>query len=188
MGKEQVDEKHEIKFFEIIYKLIEFVSALCLCGQVIIISIAVIGRYIFSYTPTWSEEIARVLMVWMSFLTASMAIKDNSHVRISVFDKFFGARVVITDRLHGMVFCAITKTPCIVTKSLDHKVTGTYEWIKDLNYIKLVDNLNFDEVEKLITELSSIKEYSYIDFDSMYFNKLREKIENNGGVQCEHEK
>ncbi len=54
MGKEQVDEKHEIKFFEIIYKLIEFVSALCLCGQVIIISIAVIGRYIFSYTPTWS--------------------------------------------------------------------------------------------------------------------------------------
>ena len=43
MGKEQVDEKHEIKFFEIIYKLIEFVSALCLCGQVIIISIAVIG-------------------------------------------------------------------------------------------------------------------------------------------------
>lgn len=88
MGKEQVDEKHEIKFFEIIYKLIEFVSALCLCGQVIIISIAVIGRYIFSYTPTWSEEIARVLMVWMSFLTASMAIKDNTHVRISVFDKF----------------------------------------------------------------------------------------------------
>ena len=87
MGKEQVDEKHEIKFFEIIYKLIEFVSALCLCGQVIIISIAVIGRYIFSYTP-------RVLMVWMSFLTASMAIKDNSHVRISVFDKFFGEKAL----------------------------------------------------------------------------------------------
>ena len=94
MGKEQVDEKHEIKFFEIIYKLIEFVSALCLCGQVFIISIAVIGRYIFSYTPTWSEEIARVLMVWMSFLTASMAIKDNSHVRISVFDKFFGEKAL----------------------------------------------------------------------------------------------
>ena len=54
-----------------------------------IISIAVIGRYVFTYTPTWSEEIARVLMVWMSFLTASMAIKDDTHVRISVFDRFF---------------------------------------------------------------------------------------------------
>ena len=86
MGKEQVDEKHEIKFFEIIYKLIEFVSALCLCGQVIIISIAVIGRYIFSYTPTWSEEIARVLMVWMSFLTAILSSKYNSDVIIYLFD------------------------------------------------------------------------------------------------------
>ena len=78
MGKEQVDEKHEIKFFEIIYKLIEFVSALCLCGQVIIISIAVIGRNIFSYTPTWSEEIARVLMVWMS-LIAMLAVRKDIH-------------------------------------------------------------------------------------------------------------
>ena len=33
-------------------------------------------------------------MVWMSFLTASMAIKDNSHVRISVFDKFFGEKAL----------------------------------------------------------------------------------------------
>ena len=94
MGKEQTDEKHEIKFFKGIYKLIEFVSALCLCGQVIIISIAVIGRYVFSYTPTWSVEIARVLMVWMSFLTASMAIKDDTHVRISVFDRFFGEKAL----------------------------------------------------------------------------------------------
>lgn len=92
MGKEQTDEKHEIKFFEGIYKIVEFASALCLCGQVVIISIAVIGRYVFSYTPTWSEEIARVLMVWMSFLTASMAIKDDTHVRISVFDRFFGEK------------------------------------------------------------------------------------------------
>ena len=33
-------------------------------------------------------------MVWMSFLTASMAIKDNTHVRISVFDKFFGEKAL----------------------------------------------------------------------------------------------
>ena len=43
MGKEQVDEKHEIKFFEIIYKLIEFVSALCLCGQGFMIPLASSG-------------------------------------------------------------------------------------------------------------------------------------------------
>lgn len=119
------------------------------------------------------------LLIYDTVIDRKVTKEKREEELNNMFDKFFGARVVITDRLHGMVFCAITKTPCIVTKSLDHKVTGTYEWIKDLNYIKLVDNLNFDEVEKLITELSSIKEYSDIDFDSMYFNKLREKIENN---------
>ncbi|MFB8735822.1 polysaccharide pyruvyl transferase family protein [Bacillus sp. SL00103] len=32
------------------------------------------------------------------------------------------AQVVVTDRLHGMIFCAITKTPCVVLRSFDHKV------------------------------------------------------------------
>ena len=93
-----------------------------------------------------------------------------------MFDKFMDSKVVITDRLHGMVFAAITKTPCIVTKSLDHKVTGTYEWIKELNYIKLVDNLEFDNIRPLIDELINLKEYTTIDLNSEYFSKLRNKI------------
>jgi pyruvyl transferase EpsI len=93
-----------------------------------------------------------------------------------MLNKFLSSKVVITDRLHGMVFCAITKTPCIVTKSLDNKVIGTYEWIKDLNYIKLVDNLNFDEVEVLIKELTNLKEKSQINLKEKYFDKLRSKI------------
>ncbi len=95
-----------------------------------------------------------------------------------MFNKFSSAKIVITDRLHGMVFCAITKTPCIVTKSLDNKVTGTYEWLKDLNYIKLVDNLNFNEIEKLISELINLNEKSQINFKERYFSKLRYKIIN----------
>lgn len=122
------------------------------------------------------------LLIYDTVIDRKVTKEKREEELNNMFDKFFGARVVITDRLHGMVFCAITKTPCIVTKSLDHKVTGTYEWIKDLNYIKLVDNLIYDEVEEIIEELNSIKEYSDIDFDSMYFNKLREKIENNGGI------
>lgn len=93
-----------------------------------------------------------------------------------MFDKFMSSKVVITDRLHGMVFAAITKTPCIVTKSLDHKVTGTYEWIKKLNYIKLVDNLEFKNIQPLIEELSNLKEYTEIDLNKEYFFELKNKI------------
>lgn len=93
-----------------------------------------------------------------------------------MFDKFLKAKIVITDRLHGMVFCAITKTPCIVTKSLDHKVTGTYEWIKDLNYIKLVDDLEFNKIQPLIEELSNIDNLNDINFKEKYFDKLTDTL------------
>ena len=95
-----------------------------------------------------------------------------------MFDKFLKSKVVITDRLHGMVFCAITKTPCIVTKSLDHKVTGIYQWIKDLNYIRLVESIEFENIQPIIEELSSIKEKNDINFKEMYFDKLTSTLKN----------
>lgn len=55
------------------------------------------------------------------------------------FDQFRHAELVITDRLHGMIFCAITGTPCVVVDSKSPKVRGCYEWIKDLDYIRFAD-------------------------------------------------
>ncbi len=50
--------------------------------------------------------------------------------------QFAEARLVITDRLHGMVFCAITGTPCIVLDNVNGKVRGVYEWLADVPYIR----------------------------------------------------
>lgn len=50
--------------------------------------------------------------------------------------EFKASRLVITDRLHGMLFAAITATPCIAFDNLSGKVRGVYEWISDLEYIK----------------------------------------------------
>lgn len=58
------------------------------------------------------------------------------------YDQFASAELVITDRLHGMIFCAITGTPCIVANSKSPKVRGCYEWIKDLDYIRFVDDVS----------------------------------------------
>lgn len=54
--------------------------------------------------------------------------------------EFASAQLVITDRLHGMVFCAITGTPCIVLNSKSPKVRGCYEWIRNLDYIRFVQD------------------------------------------------
>lgn len=51
------------------------------------------------------------------------------------FREFSAAQLVITDRLHGMIFCAITGTPCILLGSKSPKIRGCYEWIQNLPYI-----------------------------------------------------
>lgn len=96
-------------FFDLLYKLVELVSALCLAGQVVVISYAVFGRFVLNSTPSWAEEISRILMVWMSLLCAALAVKDDTHVRMTICDRLFGKtglkiRNVIFD-LINIFFC-----------------------------------------------------------------------------------
>lgn len=77
------------------------------------------------------------------------------------------AKIIVTNRLHMMIFAAITGTPCIAIDNLSKKVSGVYNWIKDLSYIKLIDNIeNFDNIydelimlEKCEYDQSKLSEY-----------------------------
>lgn len=55
-----------------------------------------------------------------------------------LLEKFCSSELVITDRLHGMIFSYITNTPCIVFSGENHKIEGCYQWICDTNYIKMI--------------------------------------------------
>lgn len=99
------------KIIDVVYKVIEFFSAICLAGQVVLISYAVFGRFFLPKVPSWCEEISRVLMVWMSLLTASLAIRDDSHVQMGLFDRFFGDRgLKVRDTIYALLnitFCSV---------------------------------------------------------------------------------
>ena len=81
------------------------------------------------------------------------------------------ASLVITDRLHGMIFAAITGTPCIVFSNYNHKVKGTYDWISYLSYIKYVEN-----VEEAINILPSLLEVKDCVFDNTSLMKYYDKM------------
>ena len=90
-------------------------------------------------------------------------------------EEIAGARLVITDRLHGMVFCAITGTPCIALSNNNHKVRGTYEWISYLPYIRYAGSA--EEVGRYLPELLAMENCRY---DSTplrpWFEKLAEVV------------
>ncbi len=58
------------------------------------------------------------------------------------WEEFAHARFVVTDRLHGMIFAAITGTPCLALDNVSHKVRNGYGWIKHLDYIKFCEDKN----------------------------------------------
>lgn len=74
-------------------------------------------------------------------------IRDNSikfaRKRFSVSKKNSSSKIVITDRLHAMLICAITGTPCIAFDNISKKVQGVCElWLEKFPYIKFVDSIS----------------------------------------------
>ncbi len=65
------------------------------------------------------------------------------------------SRLVVTDRLHGMIFALITKTPCIVIGNNHHKVQETYNTIRDCDYIFYLDSC--DELDAAIKKILDMK-------------------------------
>ncbi len=71
--------------------------------------------------------------------------------------EFASMRFVITDRLHAMLFCAITNTPCVALANSNGKVRGVYDWIKKYENITFLENHQDFQVwikEKKFTFLS----------------------------------
>lgn len=75
------------------------------------------------------------------------------------FNELQTAELVITDRLHGMIFSAITETPCIVFNNFNHKIRESYQWLKNLEYIKLCEDIG--DFSTLIEKQSQITERKY---------------------------
>lgn len=53
---------------------------------VLSVSWVVFGRYVLGKTPRWGEELALLLMVWFGLLSASLAIRENTHLRLSLLN------------------------------------------------------------------------------------------------------
>lgn len=66
-----------------------FVCAVLLLVMTAIISWQIFGRYILNDTPKWSEQLAGVLMVYLTMLGGALGVRDNVHIALTFFhDRF----------------------------------------------------------------------------------------------------
>ncbi|MBS4210614.1 TRAP transporter small permease [Bacillus sp. FJAT-50079] len=59
-------------------------SLTLLTAMVLIIIYQVFSRQVFHYTPSWSEELSRVLFVWVSFLGIAYGFKEKLHIAVGL--------------------------------------------------------------------------------------------------------
>lgn len=125
-----------------------------------------------SYENMFLEEIKNRKLDYAYADTCDIVYNDN---RLELLNNFINnlsqKKLVITDRLHGMILAYITDTPCIVIDNNNHKIKSTYDtWLKNQNFIKMINSE--EEIPKLIDELLKLKKIEKEDLSKYYKNLL----------------
>lgn len=119
----------------------------------------------------FGEDITKIDM----YAEQNVTIENRNRELNKKFEQFKSAKLVVTDRLHCMIFCTITGTPCIVANSKSPKVKGCYDWVKDLEYIKFADDLS--DIADLYNSIPK-KEFIYDNSKLMpLYDTLKEDIQ-----------
>jgi TRAP-type C4-dicarboxylate transport system permease small subunit len=93
------------RFLEIVDLFVEWVGGVIMMAlMVIIVFYQVFARYLFHHVPSWSEEIALLLMMWFGFLSIGYGFRHQLHLRVSMIMDLFPKRVgvyadIVTDIL-----------------------------------------------------------------------------------------
>jgi TRAP-type transport system small permease protein len=74
-------------------RLVEVAVFVMLAVMVLVISAAVFWRYVLNDSLSWSEELGRYLLVWISFLGASMGTYQAAHISISMVTERLPPRI-----------------------------------------------------------------------------------------------
>jgi TRAP-type C4-dicarboxylate transport system permease small subunit len=57
-------------------------TALLLTAIVAIVSYQVFARFLLGFSPSWTEELALILMVWLAMLGSALGVRLNDHISI----------------------------------------------------------------------------------------------------------
>lgn len=74
-------------------KLVNFLIVLLLAAMTLVVALSVFYRYVLVKPIYWAEEFSRYAMIWFAMFGATVALRDNSHVGVSVVIDLFPARI-----------------------------------------------------------------------------------------------
>lgn len=88
---------------------------------------------------------------------------------LALMEQYQKSRVVITDRLHGMLLAYITNTPCIVFACDNPKIGGCYEWLRHSDQVVFFNEFSERTFESALQSILNRAPYfnEPVDFDGL---------------------
>lgn len=77
------------RLLPVISKICIFVCSIALVTLLVIFGWLVFGRYVLNVTPTWVEQLALLLVVYITFLGAAAGIHEETHLGVSFIREAF---------------------------------------------------------------------------------------------------
>lgn len=103
---------------------------------------------------------------------------------ITVLDQlklFSQHKLVVTDRLHGLIFSLMTNTPCIVMSSYNYKLKEFTDMLGDNKFVKFIDK-NIDILDNEIKNMLDVDISNYKNDFSKEFTKMADIIKKDKNV------
>ncbi len=94
------------------------------------------------------------------------AIKiENREIELEkIINLYLKAKLVVTDRLHGMILALLCGAKCIVLQTYNHKLVGQYDWIKNNKNVQIATYDSFEQVLNCM-------DYERFDFVENYIDQ-----------------
>lgn len=119
-------------------------------------------------------KINHIFITKIDTISANSVSEENRENALQkLMEEFSKYKIIITDRLHGMIISYIAGVPCIAIDNKTHKVSSVfYTWLKESGLVKLIES--YDEFISIFYDSNAFsKDESIYNFCS-----LREVINN----------
>lgn len=74
---------------------LEFVLVILITLMVSAVFVQVVFRYVFRSPPFWTEEFARYIFIWVTFVGAAYTFKEKEHIVLTLVYQYIPPRVLV---------------------------------------------------------------------------------------------
>lgn len=93
-------------FAKYINSMVRLFIAILMLALILAIALQIVSRF-FGVSMNWTEEVARFILVWVTFLGATVAYHDGRHIAVDFLSGMVSAKLVFFFKVVKILVCLV---------------------------------------------------------------------------------